>query len=185
MDVALELFVERGAAATPVTTIEAAAGLSPGSGSFYRHFKDKEALLAAVVEREVTRVGKDPDAQVENTDGAGEQRLATQLRSDLDYLGELRSLIMILLWERNRAPELAEWVRKTSADRGIELGVEALRLAGPSAAVEEDEVAAATVMQSAMIGYFLAAEYFGASPADVDPDRFTAALARLLTNRDA
>jgi AcrR family transcriptional regulator len=61
MDVALKLFVAQGVAATPVTAIEAAAGLSAGSGSFYRHFKDRNALLAAVVDRELIRVRKDPD----------------------------------------------------------------------------------------------------------------------------
>ncbi|MDI2130014.1 hypothetical protein [Yinghuangia seranimata] len=47
--------------------------------------------------------------------------------------------------------------------------------------MHDDPEAAATVMMAAMVGYFLASEYFGRGPADVDADRFTTTLARLLT----
>ncbi len=56
LDVALDLFAEDGFSGTTVTEVERRAGLSPGSGSFYRHFPSKEALLTAAVEREVERV---------------------------------------------------------------------------------------------------------------------------------
>ncbi|MFC7615580.1 TetR/AcrR family transcriptional regulator [Actinokineospora soli] len=105
MDVALALFAESGSAATPVTAIEAAAGLSPGSGSFYRHFKDKAELLAAVVDREISRAVKDPAAQVgADPTAPPTEALARQLLSDLDYLRALEPLIAILLWERDRTP---------------------------------------------------------------------------------
>ena len=46
----LRLFVECGFNGTPIVKLEAAAGLAPGSGAFYKHFKSKAALLAAAVE---------------------------------------------------------------------------------------------------------------------------------------
>jgi DNA-binding transcriptional regulator YbjK len=46
IDQAMRLFGEQGYAATTIAQIEAAAGLSPGSGSLYRHFPSKQALLA-------------------------------------------------------------------------------------------------------------------------------------------
>lgn len=181
MDVALQLFVERGVAATPVTAIEAAAGLSAGSGSFYRHFKDKQALLAAVVEREIALVRKDPAAQVARSDAPARETLAGQLLSDLDFLGQLRPLMTILMWERNRAPQVAEHVQRVMSERGVELGVADLLAVAPADAVKADPQAAATVMMSAMVGYFLSVEYFGSPPAGIDPQRFTTMLARLLT----
>jgi AcrR family transcriptional regulator len=181
MDVALQLFVERGVAATPVTAIEAAAGLSAGSGSFYRHFKDKQALLAAVVEREIALVRKDPAAQVARSAAPTAGTLAGQLLSDLDFLGQLRPLMTILMWERNRAPQVAEHVQRVMSERGVELGVADLLAVAPVAAVQADPQAAATVMMSAMVGYFLSVEYFGSPPAGIDPQRFTTMLARLLT----
>lgn len=181
MDVALTLFVEQGPAATPVTAIEAAAGLSPGSGSFYRHFKDKSALLAAVVERELRRVRKNPASRVAGSDRPNTEVLAGQLLSDLDFLRELLPLIAILFWERGRAPDLAGHIRRVLVDRGVETGIADLFLVNPTPTVTEDPAAAATVMMSAMIGYFLSVEYFGAPPADVTPERFTTTLAKLLT----
>ena len=179
MAVALDLFAERGVLGTPVTAIEAAAGLSPGSGSFYRHFKDRQELLAAVVEREMTRVAKLP-VDPSDTDGTRVSELAAQLRNDLDFLGELRRLIAILFWERGKAPDVADRVRALMVDRGVELGVAELLLTDPIDAVRTDPAAASTVMMCAMVGYFLSVEYFGSPPAEVDPDRFTRTLAHLL-----
>jgi AcrR family transcriptional regulator len=44
---ALALFAEHGMEATPIVRIEAAAGLAPGSGAFYKHFKSKADVLRA------------------------------------------------------------------------------------------------------------------------------------------
>lgn len=52
---AMRLFSAKGFEATSVSQIEAAAGLSPGSGALYRHFKSKEALLNAGVDRQLDR----------------------------------------------------------------------------------------------------------------------------------
>ena len=182
MDVALQLFAAQGVAATPITAIEAGAGLSPGSGSFYRHFKDKSELLAAVVDREMIRVRKDPDAQVSAAPPSRSptEALAIQLRADLDFLKELLPLMAILMWERGRELDLARRVQDTMVERGVELGIADLLLKAPAAAVKEDAAAAATVMMSAMVGYFLSVEYFGQPPAGVEPERFTSMLARLL-----
>jgi hypothetical protein len=42
MDATLKSVAERGFDATPVTEVEADAGLRPGNGSFYRHGPAKE-----------------------------------------------------------------------------------------------------------------------------------------------
>ncbi|MUL83048.1 MULTISPECIES: TetR/AcrR family transcriptional regulator [unclassified Mycolicibacterium] len=52
---AMKLFSDRGFEATSVSQIEAAAGLSAGSGALYRHFKSKDALLAAGIDRQLDR----------------------------------------------------------------------------------------------------------------------------------
>jgi len=182
MDVALQLFAAQGVAATPITSIEAGAGLSPGSGSFYRHFRDKSELLAAVVEREMIRVRKDPEAQVlaAPVDRPPVEALAIQLRADLDFLRELLPMIAILMWERGRELDLARKVQDTMVERGVELGIADLLFKAPAAPVKEDPAAAATVMMSAMVGYFLSVEYFGQPPAGVGPEAFTTMLARLM-----
>jgi AcrR family transcriptional regulator len=52
---AMRLFSTKGFEATSVSQIEAAAGLSPGSGALYRHFESKEALLSAGIDRQLDR----------------------------------------------------------------------------------------------------------------------------------
>ncbi|MBB3753668.1 AcrR family transcriptional regulator [Mycolicibacterium sp. BK634] len=52
---AMRLFSAKGFEATSVSQIEAAAGLSPGSGALYRHFTSKEALLGAGIDRQLDR----------------------------------------------------------------------------------------------------------------------------------
>ncbi|HVT00129.1 MAG TPA: helix-turn-helix domain-containing protein [Solirubrobacterales bacterium] len=57
VDEAMRLFSQNGYAATSVAKIEDAAGLTPGAGGLYHHFKSKEALLAAGIERHLERLG--------------------------------------------------------------------------------------------------------------------------------
>jgi len=52
---AMRLFSAKGFEATSVSQIEAAAGLAAGSGALYRHFKSKEALLNAGIDRQLDR----------------------------------------------------------------------------------------------------------------------------------
>ncbi|MDT5321925.1 MAG: hypothetical protein QOE94_3997 [Mycobacterium sp.] len=52
---AMRLFGSQGYQATSITQIEAAAGLAPGSGALYHHFKSKEALLEAGIDRQLDR----------------------------------------------------------------------------------------------------------------------------------
>jgi AcrR family transcriptional regulator len=52
---AMRLFSSRGFEATSVSQIESAAGLSAGSGALYRHFKSKDALLDAGIDRQLDR----------------------------------------------------------------------------------------------------------------------------------
>jgi len=52
---AMKLFSTKGFEATSVSQIEAAAGLSAGSGALYRYFKSKDALLDAGIDRQLDR----------------------------------------------------------------------------------------------------------------------------------
>jgi AcrR family transcriptional regulator len=57
VDEAMRLFSQHGYAATSIAKIEAAAGLTPGAGGIYHHFTSKEAVLAAGIERQLSRLG--------------------------------------------------------------------------------------------------------------------------------
>jgi AcrR family transcriptional regulator len=55
LDAALDLFAEEGFNGTTISEVERRVGLAAGTGSFYRHFSSKQALLRAAVEREIER----------------------------------------------------------------------------------------------------------------------------------
>ncbi|RAU90379.1 TetR/AcrR family transcriptional regulator [Mycobacterium colombiense] len=51
----MRLFGQQGYRATSVNQIEKAAGLVPGCGALYNHFKNKQDLLSAVIDRQLDR----------------------------------------------------------------------------------------------------------------------------------
>src|ERR1044071_979743 len=53
---AMRLFAERGYRGTTVGEIEEAAGLAPRAGGLYKHFRSKEEVLEAGIERHVGEI---------------------------------------------------------------------------------------------------------------------------------
>jgi AcrR family transcriptional regulator len=108
LDAALPLFEERGFDGTTVTAIEGAVGLSPGSGSFYRHFRSKEEVFVAAVEARVRRLvelARDERAGVrEISDPVERQRLRVVGR--LVEMNRFRALWSLVVAEHERFPEL-------------------------------------------------------------------------------
>lgn len=172
LDAALSQFVARGVDAVAVTDLEKAAGLSPGSGSFYRHFRSKRDVLVAVVEREIERaearrsIGPDVDLEAEYS-GA------------LDALAAMRPLITLLVREGNTLPDI-ERIQEVLADGGARIDAEDLRARMKAGAIpERDADAVATAVMMSIVGYHLAEQFFG-NPVGVDRDRFVKALASLV-----
>ncbi len=175
LDRSLELFARQGVDATTVVEIEEAAGLSPGSGSFYRHFENKEAVLVAVIDREVARA-----AAIRETRIGAPERLDTAYRRTLDELARLQPLIEIAARERRKRPDLLEPVQRVLAEDGAR--AESALLAeqmerGEIAQADADAVAAVAML--ALVGHHLAEHFFGA-PIGVDRERFVETLARMV-----
>src|SRR5882724_3841415 len=105
---AMRLFGEQGYAATSVAQIEAAAGLAPGSGALYHHFKSKEALLDAGVDRQLDRRSAMRDIR---TLFAG----LDDLQAELTVLG--RYLLTVVDEER----EILQIAARTPAGRSTRL----------------------------------------------------------------
>ena len=107
IDEAMRLFGEQGYRATSVAQIEEAAGLTPGSGGLYHHFRSKELLLEAGIERHANRLRALRDIRV-IFEGL------TDLRSELTVLGrytlevidEESQLLRILASELRDKPKM-------------------------------------------------------------------------------
>ena len=105
---AMRLFSEKGFDATSVSQIEAAAGLAPGSGALYHHFKSKDALLDAGIDRQLDR-----------------RRAMQDIRSLFAGLGDLRVELTVLgrylLSIVDEEIELLQIAVRTPADRSARL----------------------------------------------------------------
>lgn len=172
---ALELFITHGVAGTTVVMIEEAAGLSPGSGSFYRHFPDKVAVLRAIIGSELERVARERERRV-----ASEQALADDLRGALQGLQDMSGLIQLLAREGSSRADLFEPVRTVLAEEGARLEAGRLRERMERGEIRAGDASAmATVVVYALVGFHLAQEFFG-GPVGVGRDRFVDALVDLL-----
>lgn len=172
LDEAMRLFGERGFGATSVAEIERAAGLTPGAGGLFHHFKSKEAVLRAGIDRHLERL-----EALRKIRGAvpplGNLRAELTILAKYVFLElrEERELLRVLLTEARQRPDLlgdaverlirgtfrefAEWLRHGT---GGELPGDA------------DAIAAVAL---GGLAYFCAAEaLLDQPPVDTDDDLF-------------
>jgi AcrR family transcriptional regulator len=107
LDAAMQLFGEHGFRGTSVAAIERAAGLTPGAGGLYHHFRTKEAVLTEALERHLGRLGALRDIR---RLFAGVQDLEVELTLIARYvLAELEAesdLVQVLVLESRQRPDL-------------------------------------------------------------------------------
>jgi AcrR family transcriptional regulator len=114
----LELFLERGFDGTTISDIERAVGLAAGTGSFYRHFKSKDDVFVAAVQRSATEYMEHFLAMLQELDSIDEpvERLRRDFHMRLDAMQRFEPIVRLVGAERQRFPEL----RKTFT-AGLEL----------------------------------------------------------------
>lgn len=107
LDEAMRLFGESGFAATSVAEIERSAGLTPGAGGLFHHFRNKEAVLVAGIERHLSRL-----EAVRHIRGAipplGDPRAELTLVARYVFLEleEEQQLLRVLISEGRQRPHL-------------------------------------------------------------------------------
>src|SRR6202050_549959 len=107
VDEGMRLFSQHGYAATSIAKIEAAAGLSPGAGGLYHHFASKEEVLAAGIERHLSRLGALREIrQVLGSLGDLEAELTLTARYVLAELDSESELLRILASDARNRPRL-------------------------------------------------------------------------------
>jgi AcrR family transcriptional regulator len=179
---AMRLFGEQGYAATTIAQIEAAAGLSPGSGSLYRHFPSKQALLAEGVRQQIA-AGEELLGFISDPAGldtlALSERLAVIARAGLRRLDQERDLTRLLVRDLARFPDLLADMAEEEIEPVYRVVATWLaEQAGPGAP-ERDWPALAAVLVNATSHYWLLGDVFGQHLAGIDEDRYVAALAEL------
>ncbi|WP_313888340.1 TetR/AcrR family transcriptional regulator [Lentzea alba] len=184
LDAAWDLFLRQGFAGTTVTQIEAAAGLSAGSGSFYRHFRSKEELLQAVVDREVDRINAERQINPGPEEIGGDVRIALALEFErrLNNLRRLHPLMKLVARERDHLGASVDHLGELLVTRNVD--IRSQRLAGWMAAgaiPTRDAEALAAVVTFALTGYHLSVGFFGHPPAGVSDESLITTLVDLVT----
>ncbi|MGK5553451.1 TetR/AcrR family transcriptional regulator [Actinomadura kijaniata] len=182
LDAALELVQQVGFTGTTVTAIEEKAGLSPGSGGFYRHFRSKEDVFRAAIERELERAQRYRREFERGAVDDPRAALSRRLLQQLDYMARIRPLINLLAREHGQFPDLTSRIGGILLDQGIVEEAGHLTRDLRPHVDHDDPHALLTVVVSALTGYHLARQFFGHPPAEVTPERFAATLAALVTS---
>ena len=165
LDAALELFTEKGFAATRVEDIAAKAGIS--KGTVYLYFPSKEAVMEGLIHRALSpvalkalsaidAVGLDPQTVVKTIGGLVADRLNDP---------KVSAIPKLILRESAQFPELAQIYRREVIDRILPPLVELIRRnidKGRFRDVDPEMTIRSVV--GPIIAHMLIAEVFGISP---------------------
>jgi AcrR family transcriptional regulator len=171
IDEAMRLFGEQGYRATSVAQIEAAAGLTPGSGGLYHHFRSKELLLEAGIDRQLDRLRALRDIR-QIFEGLTDLRseLTVMGRYTLEVIDEESQLLRIVSSElRDRPAKLAETLAHLVDDSYAGMASWIERRV-PAIGRERAETIA-TVALNALFAHRTLPHFLGLQPLMVDDDR--------------
>ena len=182
VDAAMRLFGERGYAATSIAHIEAAAGLSPGSGSLYRHFPSKEALLMEGVRRRVAEGAALRAALQSPPAEPVDPRVEYQavVRAGLGRLDQDKDLSRMINKDLRQFPAALDLVRDEEIGAVHRAVATWLRARSPQALDARRAQALATVLVGAAANYWLLGDIFDEHPAGVSADEFVDAIVSLI-----
>jgi AcrR family transcriptional regulator len=154
LDAALELFVERGFAATRAEEVAARAGVS--KGTLYLYYPSKEELLKAVIAHYLSSRIAEGAAQAASFDGSASELLRNIL---IDWWSQLydspaAGVFKLVITEVRNFPEIAGFYHREVVERAHELlgGVVRQGIAnGEFRAVEVDHAVHSLVLPLIMI----------------------------------
>jgi AcrR family transcriptional regulator len=109
LDAALDLFVEKGFAATRSEEVALRAGVS--KGTLYLYYPSKEELLKEVVRTHVVNQIAEGADLIEQFDGGSAELLAQVLRLWWERVGETRAsgILKLMMSEARNFPEIAQF----------------------------------------------------------------------------
>lgn len=187
---AMRLFGEQGYAATTIAQIEAAAGLSPGSGALYKHFRSKAEVLAEGIARLIDAgapLRELFETQSRSTDLDRlplRDRVEVVARAGLRRLEDERDFNRMLVRDLQKFPALlarAKTDEISSNHKGLAAWLSMQAEAAPSHPARDWDAVAA-VLIDATAHYWLLQDVFGGEhPTEVSTERYLNALIDLTT----
>jgi AcrR family transcriptional regulator len=179
----LRLFADRGYAATSVAEIEAAAGLSPGAGGLYRHFRSKEEVLATAIREHIERTRRQISEVLAHSDAYQDRPLEVRLRmtcqAGLAKMREEQDLVRILFRDLDQFPHLVAEMREGIVNPLYDGIATWLSQQPELEGRDEDWAAIASILGGSVVNYWLANESLYEPPTRIDEKRFVRGWARL------
>jgi AcrR family transcriptional regulator len=161
---AMRLFAEQGFRGTTVGEIEQAAGLAPRAGGLYKHFRSKEEVLEAGIERHVSEIDViEPTIEMLPL-GDPRAELLLVGRLGLNELANEMPLMKVVQKDGDRFPELVAKVRERIIERGHRQGVAVVRRVLGDTLDDRQVGALASVALGALVGYRIEETMFGPRP---------------------
>jgi AcrR family transcriptional regulator len=184
LEAALELFVEKGFAATRAEEVAARAGVS--KGTLFLYFASKDELFKAVVRENISGRFVEWQQAVDDFQGSSADLVRYCLRTWWERVGDTRAsgITKLMLSEAQNFPELAAFYHQEVVQPGQDLICRILRRGIARGEFREVDVEyaafglAAPMMFLVMMKHSLCA----CLPADypLDPERYLAAQAEML-----
>lgn len=168
---AFDVIAEAGLDGFTMTEVERRVGLAVGTGSIYRHFQSKEALLKAALEWELARnrsLTREALTALQQVPDPTERQIRIY-RQTLEDLGRFDKIFGLMLSQGDRVPDLQEAVRTAVQPREEPA-------AGESRALH-------TVAMAALGGYHLFSIMQGQAFHGLEEDDFLEMLAYLTAPR--
>jgi AcrR family transcriptional regulator len=166
----LDLFLERGFDGTTISDIERAVGLAAGTGSFYRHFRSKDDVFVAAIQRSASEYIEHFLVTLRELDGIDDpvERLRRDLHMRLDAVQTFDPIVRLVTAEQERFPELrTSFTARLELDQW-QLGWDEHRLPG--------------VVMAALVGYGQLSQLEDSPYRRIPADQFIDELVAMLTS---
>lgn len=121
LDAALDLFVEKGFAATRAEEVAARAGVS--KGTLFLYFQSKEELLKAVVRENISGRFKEWNEELENFEGTSAEMLTYCMNTWWNRVGATKAsgITKLMMSEAKNFPEIAAFYQQEVVQPGQNL----------------------------------------------------------------
>jgi hypothetical protein len=179
---AIRLFAERGFNGATVGDIERAAGLAPRAGGLYKHFRSKEDVFEAAIERHVREIEAVRSGFEFTPLGDPRAELTLIGRWALAELGAEQPLMKIVMKDGDQFPHLMRLFKERIVDRGTAAAIEVMEgVLGETGLALENVAAVATIALGSLVNYRIEQSMFGVPPGGLGEDEFIEAWVEVWT----